>query len=570
MSTSILFVIRRRWPILVFLPILTVISVLVLTPSAKAGPPKYTATVYLAGEPSLVGSVALQQASVDVVQKDVARTAAKILGEKPTNLEKFVAPISTKVDAEALTLKISAADTDKKRVRPFVRAFADAFVQVDSDQKDLTYAKAVAEATRARDDIEQQQTDFLKANAAALSQTPPDPALVAERTLLDQRLGAAEGRLATAQDNKAVVAYRVAGESGISRVPDAKLSLPASKPLRAMMAFVLSILGAIAIVAILERMNPRIDSPTDAEAIAGAPVLAMVPVMRGRRKRILDRAGLELFSGPFAESFRAMRSHLDFRSTAENLDRPPSVMIVSSAPGEGKTTSTAFLALSYAEVGREVVIVGADFRRPSIHRLFGLSNKPGLSSRMLSPNPDSGSEEIVRSIVKRDARTGVRVIPSGPATDRVTGLLGDLAAVTSAALSSDCTVVIDTAPIMVANDAIDFLPFVDWVIVVVRVGKTTERSLRQTITSLELNEAKIAGCVMVGSLESSDAKRYYYSYYRVEDENQPPGAPGDPSGNPAPPVAPPNGSAPAETESTADTAGPTGDTADDEVPTPAT
>ncbi len=94
----------------------------------------------------------------------------------------------------------------------------------------------------------------------------------------------------------------------------------------------------------------------------------------------------------------------------------------------------------------------------------------------------------------------------------------DLTAVSEVAQSSGQVVILDTAPVRVANDAIDFLVAVDWVIVVVRLGKTTVRSLRQSMASLELNDARVAGCAMMGSLESSDAKRYYYSYYRVDED----------------------------------------------------
>ena len=414
-------------------------------------------------------------------------------------------------------MRLTTTDVDRDRVRPYLEAFANSFIEVDDLRQNQEFERTLTKAQEAQVELQRTYDDFLIANAAGLSEDPPDQVVSAQRAALEDQLASAAQRVAEVEGERPESAYRVAGKDQV-RVVATKLALPASKGLRAGMALMLAILGSIGLVAILERINPRIDSPKDAEDIVGAPVLAMVPIMRGKRRRVLERVNLEQFSGPFAESFRAMRSHLDFRSGAEGFDRPPCVMIVSSAPGEGKTTSTAFLALSYAEAGREVVVVGADFRRPSVHRLFGLKSKPGLSSRLLDPRGPKDPGDAVRSIVKRDPLTGVRVIPSGPATDRVTGMIGDMSAVISAAVDSDCTVVVDTAPIMVANDAIDFLPLVDWVVVVVRVGKTTERSLRQTVTSLELNDAKIAGCVMVGSLESSDAKRYYYSYYKVEED----------------------------------------------------
>ena len=70
---------------------------------------------------------------------------------------------------------------------------------------------------------------------------------------------------------------------------------------------------------------------------------------------------------------------------------------------------------------------------------------------------------------------------------------------------------------LVANDALEFLPAVDWVVVVVKVGHTTERSLRKMMQALRLTEPAVAGCVLVGALEASDAARYYYASYELDE-----------------------------------------------------
>ncbi|MFN8016928.1 MAG: hypothetical protein U0P45_02260 [Acidimicrobiales bacterium] len=520
MTSNLLFILRRRWPILVGLPIIVMVAVVALAPSAPKQETLYTTNVYLAANAGDVTLVDLQQAAIDLKQNQVAAAAAQKNGVRGVAAQKYAKQLKTKVNADSLVIKLSAQMADKKEVLPYVRSFAQAYIDVNELTLSQSYKDKLAAAQQFRDDANESLNAFLAANIEKLNANPPDVAVQAQRTVLSDRLAKAEQQVIDVQDSKTSTPWRIAGYDPVTEVPPAKLTLPNSLPLRMALGFLMALLGAVGLVAILEKVNPRVDSPKDAEDIVGAPVVAMVPVMKGRRRKLLERADLNEFSGPFAEAFRAMRSHLDFRSSAEGFDRPPCVMIVSSAPGEGKTTSTAFLALSYAEVGRDVVVIGADFRRPAVHRLFGVARTPGLSSRLLERADAGRPEDIVRSIVKRDEKTGVRVIPSGPGTDRVTGLLDDLAAVTSAGLDSGCTVVIDTVPVMVANDAIDFLPLVDWVVVVVRLGKTTERSLRQTITSLELNAARIVGCVMVGSLESNDAKRYYYSYYKLDEVAQ--------------------------------------------------
>ena len=520
MTSKLLFIVRRRWPILVGVPLLSLVTVFLLSPTPEKAPTRYSASVFIAAEPTQVGGVQLAQAAVDIRQAEVATEAAKILGLEDADPIELGSKIKADVKEPSLSIHISTKANSPEAAEERVQAFAEAFIAVTSGRTSAASQAERQALVEERDAALLELNTFVQANQDALNQVPPEANASLQVSILRDTLDVAEGRISAFDaDGDAAETYRIAGRVPASQDAAAKLQVPQSRAVRSIVTLFFSILGAILLAALIERINPRIDATSDAEEIINAPTLGMIPIMKGKRHKIVERADLALFSGPFAESFRAVRAHLDFRSAAEDLGRPPCVMIVSSAPGEGKTTTAAFLGLSYAEAGRDVLVVGADFRRPAVHRLFGVPRNPGLSTRLLANEPNVRTEEVVRSIVKRDERTGVRVIPSGPGTDRVTGLIGDLSAVTAAGLETDCTVVIDTAPVMVANDAIDFLPLVDWVIIVVRLGRTTERSLRQTIATLELNDAHIAGAVVMGSLESSDAKRYYYSYYKVDEDD---------------------------------------------------
>lgn len=550
MISKLTFIFKRRWPVLVLVPLLSAIAVIVLTPTPEPEPQRYQATVYVAAEPTKVSGSQLQQAAVDIRQGRVAEVAADLAGiddQEPEDLAKKVKP---RVRPESYTIEITATSTDSEEAELLARSFADGYVTVFEDRLTGDFEEQLEDVIARRDQAQLELSLFSEANREALTRVPVDPGAEVQRRLLEERVSNAEERINKQLQNEIDAPYRVVGTVSASEVPAAKLQLPESPVVRGVITLLVALSGAVLLVAILERVNPRIDSPQEAEQIVGAPALGMIPIIRGKRRPMLERADLEVFTGPFAESFRSIRSHLDFRADADELGRPPCVMIVSSLPNEGKTTTAAFLSVSYAEVGQEVVAIGADFRRPALHRLFGTPRNPGLSTRLLANEAPMRTEDVVRRIVHRDPRTGVRVIPSGPGTDRVAGLIGDLAAVTKAGIDSGCTVVLDTAPVLVANDAVDFLPMVDYVILVIRLGSTTERSLRQTVSSLSLSEAKIAGCAIVGSLESSDAKRYYYSYYRVDSDIEKGSA--EPSAEP--------GDAPGPSEETVGSAaGPAGD-----------
>jgi polysaccharide biosynthesis transport protein len=287
------------------------------------------------------------------------------------------------------------------------------------------------------------------------------------------------------------------------------LEIPA---FRMLLGLALGAAAAALVILAAERTNPRIDDPETAAALVGAPVLAMVPRVGRRSKHLLQRVDAAQFSGPMAESFRSMRSHLDFRARAEGRERPPRIMVTSATPSEGKSTTSAYLALSFVETDRTPVVVGGDLRRPTIHRLFGIDRVPGLTSRVLS----GGRRVALTEIVRRDPVAKVTVVPSGPAVDSVADVLPDLKVITETAQASGQPVILDTAPVRVANDALDFLVAVDWVVVVVHLGRSSARSVSQMMHMLRMNDAQVVGVAVVGSAEAADASRDYYSYYATD------------------------------------------------------
>jgi capsular exopolysaccharide synthesis family protein len=516
----LLFILRRRWPIVLVLPLAGAALGVLLTPTGQAVvSTSYAATATVAVNQQSLSQASIKQALIESRQGAVADGAAKLIGGTATASD-VSRTISSSFDETAYVITFKSTSARKDIAASYVKAFSDAFVAVNNGSVTQDAGQKLVEATQARDQARQAVDDFIAANREQLDGTNgQSPSATLQLQLQDLRTQqqAAETALANLQ-NQPVEAdqYRVIAVSDPALVSDNKLELPASRLLRGTLGLMLGIIGAAVVIAIVEKLNPRIDDPQQASDIIGAPVLAMVPVMGRRRSAELERASLDAFRGPFAEAFRSMRSHLNFRMQAEGMETPPRIMVTSATPSEGKSTSAAFLAVSYAEAQNPPVVIGADLRRPSIHNLFDIERVPGLSSRATV----GGTSIPLAEIVKTDPVTGVSVVPSGPAVDRITGLLSDLTVITRAARDAGRVVIVDTPPVMVANDATDFLSATDWVVVVVRVGRSTERAVKQMMTTLNLNEAKVVGVIMVGSVESTDAKRYYYSYYAVEADDE--------------------------------------------------
>ena len=232
------------------------------------------------------------------------------------------------------------------------------------------------------------------------------------------------------------------------------------------------------------------------------------------RKQYLDRLDPEEFTGPLAEAYRTLRVHLQFLATEAangNGSSPATtaVAIVSSAPGEGKTTTAAMLAMAYAEVHTSTLVLGCDFRRPTVHERFGIPQSPGFTDRHLD-SPQVAPSDLIH----RDPITGIRMLPSGPPTSRF-HQTGDVKAVMRAAKAVGQQVVIDTAPLLVASESSEIASLADHVVLVVRAGHTSVRALREAITTMRLNQTNCIGVVMIGSPEAADYA-YYYTQYRSE------------------------------------------------------
>lgn len=513
MIIRLLFILRRRWPILILLPLLAAGMGYLFTPRGDAKLSRsYQAKAFVTIDQASATTVQVQQAILQGEQGEIADATAQSLG-RGTTADDIRSRISARFDENTFVIEFVGSGDRAADAEAVAEAFAKAFVELGNADVTEAQEAEVASALAERDAAQDAVAEFLVANGSALSSPTPPVVLVNQQQVLETTVASTEEALEEVRtQQKTGDIYLFVNATPGSRTLAAKLQLPASLALRVSLGLIFGLVGAGVLIALVERLNPRIDDSEQASELVGAPVLAMVPVMGRRRRRDIERTDPELFRGPFAESFRSMRTHLDFRASAEGADLPPRIMVTSATPSEGKSTTTAFLALAFAEADRPPVVVGADLRRPSIHKFFDMGRVPGLSSRAAS----GGTSIPLSEIVQVDPVSGVSVIPSGPAIDRVTGLLGDLTAVTLAGQQSDRVVLVDTAPVMVANDATDFLIAVDWVVVVVRVGRSTQRAVRQMMQTLRLNEANVVGVVMVGSLESSDAKRYYNSYYADE------------------------------------------------------
>lgn len=214
---------------------------------------------------------------------------------------------------------------------------------------------------------------------------------------------------------------------------------------------------------------------------------------------------------PVSEAYRTIRTNIEFSKISGKALKV--ILITSSIPHEGKSTSIANLGVVMAQAGKRVVVVDCDFRNPTQHKKFKLENR-GISNCVATGI--SLAEVTVATELE-----GLYVIPSGPvapnpsellASERMTELIRELAA-------SYDYVLIDAPPIMPVTDAAILSAKVDGVIMLLASGEVSPQIAKEAKTRLEQAGAHLLG-VVLNKVEVNDSKYGYgYGYYYYYGQN---------------------------------------------------
>jgi capsular exopolysaccharide synthesis family protein len=211
-----------------------------------------------------------------------------------------------------------------------------------------------------------------------------------------------------------------------------------------------------------------------------------------------------------AEAFRVVLTSILFSS--ENGSRPRVLVVTSPGPGEGKTTVAANLAISMAEIGRRVLLVDADLRRPRIHTVFGLPNEAGLTSLLQSRSLEKAD---VDAMIHRTQAASLFAMPSGPATSAAANLLFSpvMHLLLQRFRDEYDMVIVDTPPSLQMPDARVVAREADAVVLVFRSGRTTRDAALATAQRFAEDQTRILGTIL-NDWNPSTAPNGYYGYYK--------------------------------------------------------
>lgn len=211
---------------------------------------------------------------------------------------------------------------------------------------------------------------------------------------------------------------------------------------------------------------------------------------------------------PISEAYRAIRTNLQFTGADKEIK---TVVMTSSVPGEGKSTTTANLAIVMGQDGKRVLLVDCDMRRPVLHRRFGLPNR-GLSNCF-------ADNLHIADVAQHDITENLDVVTSGPIPPNPAELLGSekMKELLKEAAASYDYVFLDMPPILVVTDAAVLGSQADGVILVVGSGDVSPDEARRSEDLLEKAHVNILGVILNKVPQRHQGNYYYYYYYY--DEN---------------------------------------------------
>lgn len=275
------------------------------------------------------------------------------------------------------------------------------------------------------------------------------------------------------------------------------------------------IAAAIGLLLLLDKLDDRLASYSELRAIFDEEVLGQVP----KERPLGPRTGVALIQADddrhsFVEAYRNLRSSLMFLS--EGTERPKTILLTSSIPNEGKSLTSANLAITMASTGLKVLLVDADLRKGSQHSRFGLPSEPGTTEAL---SKGLNWEEAARPTKYEH----LSLLPRGAISHRSSEFF--LSSATKKFLEEARAkydvVVIDTAPVMAADDVTSLAPLVDGVVFVLRAEHTSARVARAALDSLYQRQAKVLGIVFNSVRPSSSDYYYYYKYKQYYSSSEP-------------------------------------------------
>lgn len=439
-----------------------------------------------------------------LTSRPVLDETARRLGIDATNLDEMISVTSVR-DTQLLGIKVEGPDAGL--IAQIANTLPVVFLERNQEWQlgRVSESRANLEAEIANTEKDLAQTQEALKNATGDT----------ERTRLETSLAQFRSTYSTLVASYQQV--RITEAQALNNIVIAEPAVEPQDPIRprvltnTLLAAIVGLMLALGVAFLVEYLDDTIKTPDDISRVSGLSTLGAIARLKdvgGARQLI---AWLRI-KAPESEAYRTLRTNIQFSS----VDKPiRSLLVTSSSPGEGKSTTTANLAVVLAQTGQRVIAVDTDLRRPVLHKVFSVPNNTGLTTALLG-----GDNAPLESFLQTTEIDSLTVLTSGPIPPNPSELLGShrMAHLVERLTGVADIVIFDSPPVLAVTDAAVMGRQVDGVLLVVEAGRTREHALASATAELQKTGASVLGA----ALNRLDTRRgdyqYYYYYYYTDEE----------------------------------------------------